>query len=113
MLSNQFQVRNTQTDEVEDTINFNFTNQEFLRIAILQIFNDVMDGDDALVLALRGLTIEELNKLVYQWNENELIERGIKWTWQHLIASTRKHLVDDGSLTRERIGKTTYYTLSN
>jgi hypothetical protein len=108
MLSNQFQVRNTQTDEVVDSIDFNFTNQEFLRIAILQIFNDVMDGD-----TVNPLTIEELNKFVYLWNENELIERGIEWTWQHLIASTRKHLVDDGSLTRERIGKTTYYTLSN
>ena len=108
MLSNQFQVRNTQTDEVEDTINFNFTNQEFLRIAILQIFNDVMDGD-----TVNSLTIEELNKFVYLSNEDELIERGIEWTWQHLIASTRKHLVDDGSLTRERIGKTTNYTLSN
>ena len=108
MLSNQFQVRNTQTDEVVDSIDFNFTNQEFLRIAILQIFNDVMDGD-----TVNPLTIEELNKFVYLWNEDELIERGIEWTWQHLIASTRKHLVDDGSLTRERIGKTTYYTLSN
>ena len=108
MLSNQFQVRNTQTDEVVDSIDFNFTNQEFLRIAILQIFNDVMDGDN-----VNPLTIEELNKFVYLWNENELIERGIEWTWQHLIASTRKHLVDDGSLTREKIGKTTYYTLSN
>ena len=108
MLSNQFQVRNTQTDEVVDSIDFNFTNQEFLRIAILQIFNDVMDGDN-----VNPLTIEELNKFVYLWNEDELIERGIEWTWQHLIASTRKHLVDDGSLTREKIGKTTYYTLSN
>ena len=108
MLTNQFQVRNTQTDEVVDSIDFNFTNQEFLRIAILQIFYEVMDGDTE-----NPLTIEELNKFVYLWNENELIERGIEWTWQHLIASTRKHLVDDGSLTRERIGKTTYYTLSN
>ena len=84
------------------------SNQEFLRIAILQIFNDVMDGDN-----VNPLTIEELNKFVYLWNEDELIERGIEWTWQHLIASTRKHLVDDGSLTREKIDKTTYYTLSN
>ena len=84
------------------------SNQEFLRIAILQIFNDVMDGDN-----VNPLTIEELNKFVYLWNEDELIERGIEWTWQHLIASTRKHLVDDGSLTREKIGKTTNYTLSN
>ena len=108
MLTNQFQVRNTQTDEVVDSIDFNFTNQEFLRIAILQIFYEVMDGDTE-----NPLTIEELNKFVYLWNENELIERGIEWTWQHLIADARKHLVDDGSLTRERIGKTTYYTLSN
>ena len=108
MLTNQFQVRNTQTDEVVDSIDFNFTNQEFLRIAILQIFYEVMDGDNE-----NPLTIEELNKFVYLWNENELIERGIEWTWQHLIASTRKHLVDDGALTREKIGKTTYYTLSN
>ena len=108
MLSNQFQVRNTQTDEVEDTIDFNFTNQEFLRISILQIFNDVMDGD-----VVNPLTLEELNMFVYFNNEDELRERGIKWTWQHLIASARKHLVDDGSLTREKVGKTTYYTLSN
>ena len=67
-----------------------------------------MDGD-----TVNPLTIEELNKFVYLWNENELIERGIEWTWQHLIASTRKHLVDDGSLTREKNGKTTNYTLSN
>lgn len=84
------------------------SNQEFLRIAILQIFNDVMDGD-----TVNPLTIEELNKFVYLHNEDEINDRGIEWTWQHLIASTRKHLVDDGSLTRERIGKTTNYTLSN
>ena len=84
------------------------TNQEFLRIAIMSIFNDVMDGD-----TVNPLTLEELNKFVYLHNENELIERGIEWNWQHLIASTRKHLVVGGALTRKKVGKTTYYTLSN
>ena len=108
MLSNQFQVRNTQTNEVIDTIDFNFSNQEFLRISILQIFNDVMDGD-----TLNALTLENLNMLVFLHNEDEIIERGIEWTWQHLIASTRKSLVDDGLINRSKIGKTTFYTLCN
>ena len=84
------------------------SNQEFLRISILQIFNDVMDGD-----TLNPISLEDLNKFVFLHNEDELIERGIEWTWQHLIASARKHLVDDGLLSRCKIGKTTVYTLSN
>ncbi|MDB4616951.1 hypothetical protein OAE23_02505 [Synechococcus sp. AH-551-E11] len=80
-------------------------NQEFLRIAILQIFNDATVGDN-----VNPLTLEELNKLVYLRFKDELIDRDIEWTWQHSIASSRKHLVDSKELIRKKVGKTTYYT---
>ncbi len=81
------------------------SDQTFLRTAILEIFRESLENEP--------IALEDLNKFVYLQNESEIIDRDIEWTWQHLIASSRKRLVDDSALTREKIGKTTYYTLSN
>jgi hypothetical protein len=82
------------------------TNQEFLRIAILEIFYEIMDGD-----TVNPISLEDLNKFVYLHNEDAIIDRGIEWTWQHLIASTRKYLVDSSLLKRDKVDGITLYTL--
>lgn len=82
------------------------TNQEFLRIAILEIFYEIMDGD-----TVNPISLEDLNKFVYLHNEDEINDRDINWTWQHLIASARKHLVDANLLKRDKVDGITFYTL--
>ena len=79
------------------------TNQEFLRTAVLKIFHKALNNE--------GISLENLNKAVYQHNESEIIERDIEWTWQHLIANTRKYLVDANLLKRYTDNGITLYTL--
>ena len=54
------------------------------------------------ILSTGPKTIAEMNKIVFYRYHNELEAVGIEWTYQHLIASARKTLVDAGLITRDR-----------
>ena len=71
------------------------TNQQLLQNAIIDTLT--RHGN-------RRLTISEINENVWNNFEDDLMDHEIEWTWQHLIASARKHLVDNGSIIRD--GKT-------
>ena len=75
------------------------TNQQFLRESIL----DVLGVQDE-------YCIDDLNKWVAHYHMDEIKERGIYWTWQHLIASSRKYLVDKGTLKMETVNNTNWYS---
>jgi hypothetical protein len=75
------------------------TNQQFLRESILHVLG-VQDE----------LCINDLNRWVAHYHMDEIKERGIQWTWQHLIASSRKYLVDKGTLKMDTVNNTNWYS---
>ena len=54
------------------------------------------------ILSTGPKTIAEINKIVFYGYHNDLESMGIEWTYQHLIASSRKTLVDAGIITRDQ-----------
>ena len=76
--------------------------QPFLRESIVELLDGELNNE---------MSLEDINKWVWFYHKDELKSLGIEWTYQHLIASTRKHLVDVGVLKREKNNGTTFYTL--
>lgn len=50
------------------------------------------------------MTIKEINEIVFTEYLEDLEAHDIVWTYQHLIASSRKTLVDDGAIDRLKGG---------
>jgi len=105
ILNETIQVVNTRTGEVESTHEVGITNQAFLRGCIIETLADVGGIN-------HELSLEDLNKLIWYYNSDEIKERKIEWTWQHLIASTRKWCVDNDVTTRDVVDGVTYYQLT-
>ena len=73
--------------------------QNFLRMCV----NDCLDE-------YKFASISDINRWTWENFGDELIEREIEWTYQHLIASARKHLVDNDIVHRSVVdGETTYF----
>ena len=54
------------------------------------------------ILANGPKNIGEINKEVFYTYHTDLESMGIEWTYQHLIASSRKSLVDAGIVNRNK-----------
>ena len=98
----EFFVTNTTTGESElvdvaDTRDR--TNQQLLRLCVNECLEDY-----------KFATISDINRWTWENFGDELMERGIEWTYQHLISSARKHLVDANIVHRSVIdGETIYF----
>ena len=60
-------------------------------------------------------SLAEINKTVWQKHLQEIHFMGedVLWTWQHLIASSRKTLVDNKEISRSVVKGVTYYSLAH
>jgi hypothetical protein len=105
ILNETLQVINVATGEVEDSFEVGITNQAFLRGRIIDTLHE-MGGIDY------ELSLEDLNKWIWCYHSDEIKERKIEWTWQHLIASARKWCVDNDVITRDVVDGVTYYQLT-
>ncbi len=77
------------------------SNQKFLQSAILTVLSDST-----------VLSIADMNREVFSQFSDELTTREIEWVWQHLIATARKTLSDNGEITYAKNNGTNVYTLA-
>ena len=80
------------------------TNQEQLRCFVIDAIRHL--GGSA--------SLADINRTVWERHLTEIQSMGedVLWTWQHLIASSRKMLVDDKKISRSIAEGITYYTLA-
>ena len=97
-----FSVVNTSTGEVSDSWSEDsrdLTNQQFLRWCVNECLEEFENAN-----------ISDINQWVWNNFHEELVERNIQWTYQHLIASARKFLVDHNIISWSDVeGEHTYY----
>ena len=100
-----FSVVKTSTGEVVDTFSEDtdsWSNQEFLRLCIVDVLEREHMGE---------INLSTLNKYVWHFFKEDIKSRDIEWTWQHLIASARKHLVDNKTIKRDVVDGVTWFSI--